>query len=302
MRPSSERLIGERLRRQHFVITRRQALAGGLTDQQILHQLRTQRWVTVHPGVYAVTTSPATPMRSLASACLGGGPLAAASHLSAAWLLGLIKGAPERPAITVPTRVTRRLVGVDVHRSRDLDPRRIFERNGVPYTDPLRVLTDLAAEMDASQLTPILDRALASGLVTVDGLRSEVARRSSQGRSGPAQLRRLLEARGLTGGPPPSVLEAESMRLFRAWNIPVLGREVKAGPHGRYRIDFVIAPRLAVEVDGYAHHWSPEDKAYDDARRNRLRAEGWTVLVYDWRAIRFEPQRVVADIRRALAA
>lgn len=302
MKPSSEAAIRDRLRRQHFVITRRQALSARLTDDQIAQQVLTGRWVAIHPGVYAVATSPDTPQRRLMAACLAGGPTAAASHLSAAWVLGLSDTPPARPAITVPVTVARRLAGVDVHRSRDLDPARILERRAIPYTDALRVMTDLAAELDADRLNRILDRALAGGTVTIEGLLAEVARRSRPGRRGPGQLRRLLRERGLAGGPAPSVLEAETVRLLRAWNIPVLAREVRAGPAGRYRIDFVIAPRLAVEVDGYAYHWSPEDKAYDDARRNRLRADGWTILVYDWRAVRFEPQRVAAEIRAAVRA
>ena len=39
---------------------------------------------------------------------------------------------------------------------------------------------------------------------------------------------------------------------------------------------------MFVEVDGYAYHWSPEQKRYDDARRNKLWLRGFTVLVYDW--------------------
>jgi very-short-patch-repair endonuclease len=290
------------LARQHFVITRRQALTSGLSDNQISDALASRRWVLLHHGVYAVASSPATPARSLMAACLAGGPQAVASHASAAWILGLTDRAPARPAITLPVGRKRRLEGVDVHRSRDLDPSRILERRGIPYTDALRAITDLAAEVDAGRLNPILDRALANRIVTLDGLEREIDRRSQRGRKGPGQLRRLLTERGLSGGPAASVLEAEAMRMFRAWDVPVLSRETQAGPGGRYRIDFVLGPKLAVEVDGYAYHWSPEDKAYDDARRNRLRADGWTVLVYDWRAVRFEPARVIADIRRALAA
>jgi hypothetical protein len=136
--------------------------------------------------------------------------------------------------------------------------------------------------------------------VTVEGLRQEIGRRRKKGRQGPAPLSAMLKARGITGGPPASVLEAETLRLFQRWNIPLIGREIRMLDDERYRIDFVLTPHLCVEVDGYAHHWSPEAKAYDDARRNQLKAGGLTVLVYDWRAIRFEGARVVNEIRAAL--
>ena len=101
------------------------------------------------------------------------------------------------------------------------------------------------------------------------------------------------------GGPEPSVLEAEALRLFRRMGIPVLGREVVCGPDGRYRIDFLIGAGLVVEVDGYAYHWSPEAKRHDDTRRNRLRLEGWVVLVYSWLDIRRDGRRVGREIASA---
>lgn len=234
------------------------------------------------------------------AACLAAGPAAAASHLSAAWLLGLVKRPPGRPVITIPYSRSIRLAGVTVHRSLDLDQTRLLERRGIRYTDPLRILTDLACEIGADELSMIMDAALYTGLVSTAGLEAEIARRSTSGRRGPSRLAELLQTRGMIGGPPPSVLEAQAMRLFRQYGIPVLAREVRFYDDGRYRIDFVMAQGLAVEVDGFAHHWSPEAKSYDDTRRNRLRAGGLVVLVYDWRAIRQEPTRVVTEIRQAL--
>jgi very-short-patch-repair endonuclease len=103
----------------------------------------------------------------------------------------------------------------------------------------------------------------------------------------------------MIGGPEPSVLEAMALRLFQRWNIPVLGREQHIYADGRYRIDFIVGPRLIVEVDGFAYHWTPEAKAYDDRRRNRLRAVGMTVLVYDWRSVKFEAGRLAKEVRQA---
>lgn len=224
----------------------------------------------------------------------------AASHFSALWLLGVEPRAPERPVITVAYRQRPRLQGVEVHRSRDLDARRMLLRGPIPYTDALRAISDAWAVAGADPLEPIVDRALATGLVTVEGLILEANRRNGPGRRGQGALRSWLSERGLVGGPAPSVLEAETLRLLRLFGIPVLSREHKVVADGRYRIDFLIEPGLAVEVDGYLYHWSPEAKAYDDARRNRLRLQGLTVLVYSWRDIRFDGHRVAAEIRAAL--
>lgn len=291
------------MRRQQSLITLPQALGAGYSPKQVQNRVRSGLWIRLHPGVYASASAAPTPMQALLAAHLAAGRrAAAASHLSAAWMLGLVRDPPAQPTLTVPYERCVVLAGVTVHRSRDLALFRLLERNGILYTDPLRVLTDLAGEMSPHDLSPIVDRALAGGLVTTEGLLAEVARRSRSGRRGPRRLVKLLEHRGFIGGPEPSVLEAEALRLFRRWSIPVLGREVRVGSDGRYRIDFQISPLLVVEVDGFAHHWSPEHKAYDDARRNRLRAAGLTVLVYDWRAVRFEERRLAMEVSAALAS
>jgi hypothetical protein len=58
---------------------------------------------------------------------------------------------------------------------------------------------------------------------------------------------------------------------------------------------------VAVEVDGYAYHWSPEAKARDESRRNQLRLSGIFLLVYTWRDIRMEPGRVIREVTAALS-
>ncbi|HET9077662.1 MAG TPA: type IV toxin-antitoxin system AbiEi family antitoxin domain-containing protein [Acidimicrobiales bacterium] len=284
------------------LITTRQALSIGLSRRQIAWRVREGVWVRYHPGVFGVAGVGPSARTDLLAACLAAGPPAAASHLSAAWILGLTRRPPSRPCITVPYDMRPRLERVEVHRSRDLDPDRVLYRRGVPYTDALRCICDLAAGMERDALDPIVDRAVATGMVTIGGLLAEIQRLSRRGRQGPRTLARVLEVRALAGGPPPSVLEAEAMRLFHRFGITIQGREVHMGSEGRYRIDFLIRPGLVAEVDGFAHHWSPEHKAYDDARRNALLMDGVLVLVYNWRDVFFDGARVVRDIRAAQRA
>jgi very-short-patch-repair endonuclease len=56
---------------------------------------------------------------------------------------------------------------------------------------------------------------------------------------------------------------------------------------------------LAIEVDGYAWHHDPDQKARDDARRNHLGELGWTLKVYGWRAVTRDPLAVADEIFRA---
>lgn len=300
MKLSVECRLDAAMARQHWVITRDQALRLGVTPTQIQHRLATGRWVLAHPGVYRMAAAPRDHRQRLLAACLAAGPLAAASHQSGAWLWGMIAKPPSVPVISVPRALKPRLAGVQVHRSRDFDPSRTLVREGIRCTDPLRVATDLAGVLPADQLAPVIDAALYSRIISARGLVDEISRRGARGRRGPTRLQRLLTQRGLTGGPEPSVLEAEAMRLFKRSGIPVLKREVRYGPDGQYRIDFVIAPGIAVEVDGFAHHWSPEAKTRDEARRNQLRLEGLFLLVYTWRDIRYDGRRVATEIVTAL--
>jgi hypothetical protein len=62
----------------------------------------------------------------------------------------------------------------------------------------------------------------------------------------------------------------------------------------------MLIPPVAMEVDGYTHHWSPEAKAHDEARRNQLRLDGIFLLVYTWIDIRHDQYRMHRDLTTAL--
>ena len=90
------------------------------------------------------------------------------------------------------------------------------------------------------------------------------------------------------------------LRLLRQAAIKPVAAEVKAGPDLSYRVDILVAPGLAVEVDGYAYHNGPKQMAEDARRRNRLHLSGLQTLVYTWRDIVYDGYRVVAEVRNAL--
>jgi very-short-patch-repair endonuclease len=90
------------------------------------------------------------------------------------------------------------------------------------------------------------------------------------------------------------------MRLLRQAAIRPLAAEVKAGPDLSYRVDILVAPGLAVEVDGYTFHNGPEQMTEDARRRNRLQLSGVQTLVYTWRDVVYDGHRVVAEVRNSL--
>jgi hypothetical protein len=82
--------------------------------------------------------------------------------------------------------------------------------------------------------------------------------------------------------------------------ITPLATEVEAGPDLNYRVDTLIAPDFAVEVDGYTYHNGPEQMTEDARRRNRLSLSGVQTLVDTWKDAVFDGHRVLAEVQNAL--
>ncbi|MGB7796830.1 MAG: type IV toxin-antitoxin system AbiEi family antitoxin domain-containing protein, partial [Pseudonocardiaceae bacterium] len=76
------------------VLTRDQALRGGLTLRQVQYRVRTGQWVTLHPGVYLVGRREPDQQACTRAAVAWAGPDAVASGLTAAWWWGLRDWAP----------------------------------------------------------------------------------------------------------------------------------------------------------------------------------------------------------------
>lgn len=263
--------------RQGGVVTRRQALVAGATPRTLASMVRAGMLVRRHPGVYVVTGSErdhAVLCRAALAALgsLGGG--AFASHRSAAWLLGLVDRPPPRVHVTASIPHSRRLAGVTVHRTTAATP--AVMASGVRCSAARRTLVDLAADATAAEIGAALDRALAAGLVRVTDLRAVAA---AGGRRGAARVRRSIDSRGIAGGPAPSVLESRMARLLTGAGLPRPAAELVAGPDGEYRLDYAYQDRfLAIELQGYTWHHTPEHLDRDLLRHRQLTLQGWTVV------------------------
>lgn len=298
MKDSESRELRRRFASQNGLITRAQLRALGVDSRIERRKIQSGEWARAGKTVIRLASHRGSPEQRLLAACLGAGPAAMASHQSAAWLWGLLEP-PQRPSIVVPRELCPSLPWCDVHRT-SVPPSTLHQIRGIPVTDPLRTLVDLAAVVGSAALDAALDRALAGQLVSVEGLLAEVDRLSCRGRRGTARMRENLRRRGMTDAPNPSVLESRFLRLLQQSGVQPVSLEVRAGPGGRYRLDSKLSEEVAVEVDGHAYHHSPEQKAEDERRRNRLRLSGLFVLVYTWRDVTYDGQRVVAEIREAL--
>lgn len=300
MRQLDQRQVAARFRRQYGVASRRELRVLGVTPGYERTRVQRGEWDRPTTRVLRLAGSPPSPEQDLMIALLDVGSAAVASHQSAAWVWGLLAGPPRRHAVTVGVETKWRAGPFDVHRLTGGLPTPVTRFN-IPTTNPLRTLVDLAGVVAPNELDDAVDRAVASQLVTVEGIEAELRRLTRRGRKGTGAMRQSLHRRGLNEGPHPSVLEARLHRLLRTGGITPVSVEVVAGPHREYRIDTLLDAAVAVEVDGHAHHSTPEQKAYDERRRAEIRMGGIFLLVYDWRAVTYEGRRVLAECHRALA-
>lgn len=285
--------IAARARTQHGLIERRQALALGTSDRMLDTWVEQGRLERLHAGVYRLAGVPPSWEQSVMAAVLAAGGVA--SHGAAARLWGIF----DTDVVEVTVARTHRCVaaGVVTHRSRDLSPRHVTRRRGIPVTNPMRTLVDLGA-VDRWAVGDALERAVVAricSVVAVERVLDDVARK---GRRGAGVLRRVLDERALGRARPDGLLEARFARVLREGSLPAPVFQYRVG---RYRVDFAYPElRIAIEVDGFEVHGTPAALQADLERQNTLVAAGWTVLRFTWRDVVRRPAWVAAQVAALL--
>ena len=290
---------------RHGVLTRRQVADGGLSRHEVDHRLATKQWERARRGVYRVAGSVPSWGQEMAGLLAAIGPAAAASHRSAAALLGLPGFRRDILEATGP-RDRRHLRPPDavVHRSRTLPADHLTVVEVIPTTRIARTLVDLAAVVHPARAERAVDFALSTGLTTAAALEAMVAELSARGRTGIALMRRILAERNDGEPPPQSELEARFLRVVRAGRLPAPTRQLEVGDRDRWvgRVDFAYPEaKLLIELDGRRYHSAKSDLEADHERDNRLVAGGWRVLRVTWRALVDHPDRVVGLLSQAMA-
>src|SRR5438067_2233346 len=97
--------VVDRLARAQLGLARRgQLLDAGLSKTTIDRLVRGGSLINVHPGVYRAAGAPMSPLQCLFAAVMAAGPVAVASHSSAAWAQGLASMNGQRPHVLVPMK------------------------------------------------------------------------------------------------------------------------------------------------------------------------------------------------------
>jgi very-short-patch-repair endonuclease len=286
--------------RQHAVISRAQALAAGLETSHIDYLLRSGRWRSIAPRVYALTGAPLDDRSHLMAATLASGGIA--SHRSAAYLHGLLDRPPRQPEITIDA--DRRYRGpAIVHRSRDLLDIDRTTRQRIPCTNATRVLLDLGRSVPPAVLEGALHHALRERLVDFDALVARFFQVARRGRDGIGPLRRLLCEYDDSMAPADSHLETRLLRILADAGLPPPVRQHPLVLDGVACFVDVCYPeiRLAIEGDGFGWHAVRSRFEHDRVRQNLLVLHGWSVLRFTWRQLCGHAEVVASSVARAHA-
>ncbi len=263
--------------------TRQQAADAGITKSELATMLRDRVVRRMLQSVYVATDLEDTIGLRLAAAKLVVAPFVVICDRTAAWIHGVdafdypeLEVLPPIDTCVPPerTRVRRRQC---IGRSRGLDRGDIVEIDGLVVTTPLRTAVDLASGLPRRNALAVLDAFLHLGAFNQVALQNEVRRFAR--RRGVVQLRQLVaiaDARTESPGESWTRLELIDADL----PIPTPQFVVKWQGEELFRLDLAyVKHRVCIEFDGVESHDSPEQRQYDEARRDWLRRHDWIVIV-----------------------
>jgi very-short-patch-repair endonuclease len=285
-------VLDDLLRRHDGVITVAQASRAGLSYEAVRRRVCSGHWRPCSAGVYFVDDRPFDDRARVRAAVWGFGDAATASGLAAAWWLDLTRFAPDIVEVTVPRNSNgRRRTGSRVRR-RDLDAHDVVEDRGLRVTAmPLTIIEASVRRRDGAKL---MDEGLQRHADLAD---LWTAHMRNKGRYGSPAARLLLQA---AEDGTRSAAERLFARLLTQAGIT--GWKANQRLVG-YEVDvFFQNTKVIVEVDGFAHHTDPEAFQRDRKKQNALALAGYQVLRFTWLDLTEYPDRVIAEVKRAISA
>jgi len=273
--------------RGHGIVTREEALAADVTDDELRTRVHKGLLIRVHRGVYRLGHAAPSVEATYMAAVKAGGRGALLGGRAAAYLLGLIKGAA--PPADVWCLTQRRVHGVRTRRVRG--PARLgIRRRGIPLTSVPETLVDLGAELDLEALALACHEAGVKHGTTPAQVERALARRPNA--PGARRLRLALHG-DLTLAL--SRLEARFLELLReeGRQLPETNRVVD-----ERRVDCRWPEiGLTVELDSYTYHRSRHAWERDRLREREAYARGDEFRRYTWGDVFEDSRRMLAEIR-----
>ena len=293
--------LGALLRKQDGVVSRAEALRGGLTDRQVRYRIRPGGpWQQLLPGVYLAVTGTPTRQQLEIAALRFAGRGSAITGLAALRRSGV--RVPDHSVITVLVRRGRIRVDRAFVRVRPTTrmPEYVLVDGPVQFTMVARAIADAAREVPSFRdFRALLADSVQRRRCKIDVLARELA---DTPRKQSSWLRRALAevADGVR-----SVAEGDLRDLIIRAGLPrpMFNARLSVGE------EFLGTPDawwpdagVAAEVDSREWHLSPDDWERTLARHARMGRYGIVVLHFTPGQIRAKPEQVVTDIRAALLA
>lgn len=269
-------LLRARAAGQSGLLSRAQALAGGLSPKAVEWRIGRGRWQVVHPGVYQTMPGRDGWETRAVAALLHAGDGSALCHGSAAYAWGLVRQAPDTIRVVVPAeRRVRPVTGVVVVRSRHaaerVDPTAWPHRSTVEHT-----VLDLGAAHGSDRAIALAAKAIGLELTTPDRLRGAVLLRPRQ-----RDRSLLLEVLAEVTEGCESPAERRYVRdVERAHGLPHGRRQTPYGLSGRRDVEYECG--VVVEIDGRLGHSGWADVQRDGRRDRRTLASGRVTLRCYW--------------------
>ena len=276
------------------LFTTEDALKAGLTRDALRWGQRKGRWRRIENGVYGDGPEAPSPLDRarasvLATRGIACGRLAGVLHE----LDGITVRGPE---VAVAPSGNGRRPGV---RRRDIDPSRIVAAGGIPCTDGLQTLLDLAGTVSDEAWEQALESALCMKLTTIAEIEAAAPRLP-----GADQIRRVLALRPDGAAPTESFLETLMVQLARTVEgLPPPVRQFRVFdqsgvPAGRADLAW---PELGlfIELDGEHHKGQP---VYDANRETAIvAATGWLCARFTWSEVVYHPHVTARRLAKILA-
>jgi very-short-patch-repair endonuclease len=281
-------------RAQYGVLTRRDLLTLGFSSKGIKHRVTSGRLHAISTGVYAVGRPELTPYGRWMAAVLLCGDGAMLSHRSAAELWGIGREG-DVIDVTVRRKCEIRRKGLKVRSRASLDAKSVTRWRGIPVTDPVQTLIDLATELPPLRLERAVNEADKLDLVDPETLRACLD--SHPGEPGVKALRTLLDRHTFR------LSDSDLEVLFRPLAMAAgfarpLSKEMILG----YEVDFHFPDHdLIVETDGLRYHRTPSQQARMAKRDQTHTAAGLRVLRFTHWQIAHAPNEVTAVLRQVRA-
>ncbi|OJU84558.1 MAG: hypothetical protein BGO11_16190 [Solirubrobacterales bacterium 70-9] len=280
------------VRAQHGVVSRAQLEALGFSRRGIEHRTQSGRLFLVARGIYAVGRQELTPDGRWMAAVLACGDGAVLSHRSAAELWGIGREWERRIDITIPRRSRLERKGIKVRCRPSLDAKNFTHRRGIPVTDPVQTLIDVATELLPLRLERAVNEADKLDLVDPETLRAALD--DHAGELGVKKLATLLDRHTFR------LSDSDLEVLFRPLALAAgFARPLSKEWVLDYEVDFLFPDHdLIVETDGLRYHRTPSQQARM-ARRDQVHtAAGFRVLRFTHWQIAHAPDEVTDVLRR----